>query len=161
VAKLRKKVRRGKRRKCTKFDNDDNKWTLFHLNIRGFNSKQKSLNAILGNLRPNYVSLNETCLKNRQKLVLSNYKSFNRNRCTGQKMGGVSSSVRNDEKDYVVKTTEGANKDEFIVTRHSNFLKPINIINIYGETESRVTENERQNRWIRIYNEIVKIDRRQ
>ena len=56
------------------------------------------------------LSWNETGLKNRQKIVLTNYKSSNRNRCTGQIMGGVSSSVRNDEQDYVVKTTEGEHK---------------------------------------------------
>ena len=85
-----KKIRRGKRRKCKQFNDDDNKWTLFHLNIRGFNSKQKSFDTIMSQLRPNLINLNETCLRNRQKLQLSNYKSFNRNRCGGKIMGGIS-----------------------------------------------------------------------
>ena len=101
--------------------NTDNKWTLFHLNNRGFQSKQKSLNAILGELKANVVTLNETGLKSRQKLSLSNYKSFNRNRCDGKSMGGISTSIRNDEKQYVIKTAEGAEQDEFIITRHANF----------------------------------------
>ena len=89
----------------------------------GFNSKQKSLSAILIQLRPNLVTLNETCLKNRQKMSLSNYKSFNRNRCDGQSMGGISTSVLNEEKMYAIKATEGIDKDEYIITRHSHFYK--------------------------------------
>ena len=143
MAKLKKKIRRGKRRKCNKFDNnDDNKWILYHLNIRGFKSKQKSLGAILGNLDyPNLVILNETCLKNRQKIQLSNYKSFNRNRCTGQIMGGISTSVRDNEKMFVTKTVDGLEKDEFMITRYSNFHNPVNVINIYGEQESRTKDS--------------------
>ena len=78
VAKVRKKIRRGKRRKCKQFyENNDNKWTLFHLNIRGLKSKQKALNAIVGQLRPSVITSNETHLMVRQKPELSNYKSFN------------------------------------------------------------------------------------
>ena len=160
MAPVRRRIRRGKRRKC-KQSSDDNTWSLYHLNIRGYKSKKESFSAIIGNLQPNLITLNETCLKSKQKIKLTNYKSFNRNRCTGQIMGGISTSVRNDEKDYVVKTTEGNKADEFLITRHANFLKPINVINIYGETESRVKESEVESRWMRIYNEILKIENRQ
>ena len=64
------------------------------------------------------------------------------------------------EKEYVVKTKEGSNDDEFMITRHCNFLNPINVINIYGEIESRVKEKDIENRWMRIYEEIVKIEKR-
>ena len=142
------------------YENNDNKWTLFHLNIRGLKSKQNSLNAIIRQLRPSVITLNETHLKGRQKPDLSNFKSFNRNRCNGQHMGGISTSVRNDDKDYVVKTYEGQNADEFLITRHANFLRPINVINIYGETEYRVKESEIESRWMRIYDEIIEIENR-
>ena len=130
------------------------------MNIRGFNSKQKSLDTILCELRPNLVTLNETGLKNRQKISLTKYKSFNRNRCDGQSMGGISTSVIDEEKHYVVKTAEGSGKDEFMVTRHGNFINPINVVNIYGEQESRVKDIDIENRWKRIYDEIVKIESR-
>ena len=158
MAPVKKRIRRGRRRKCKKFSNNDNKWTLFHLNIRGFHSKQKSLDAILTKLRPNLVTLNETCLKNRQKITLSNYKSFNRNRCDGQIMGGISTSVIDEEKQYVVKTAEGSDSDEFMITRHANFHNPVNVIVIYGEQESKVKDLDIENRWRRIYDEIVKIE---
>ena len=157
---MKRRIRRGKRRKCKIFSNTDNKWTLFFFNIRGFQSKQKSLNAILCELKANVVTLNETGLKSRQKLSISNYKSFNRNRSDGKLMGGVSTSIRNDEKQYVVKTAEGAEQDEFMITRHANFHTPVNVIVIYGEQESRVKDSEVESRWIRIYNEIVKIEQR-
>ena len=81
------------------------------MNIRGVQSKKKSLDTILSELKPNLVTLNETGLKNRQKLSLTSYKSFNRNRCDGQSMGGISTSVIDGEHSYVVKTAEGADKD--------------------------------------------------
>jgi hypothetical protein len=31
-------------------------------------------------------------------------------------MGGIATAIKNDEKHYVVKTDEGCDKDEFIIT---------------------------------------------
>ena len=42
----------------------------------------------------------------------------------------------------------------FLVTRHTNFVLSLNIVNIYGEQE------EIENRWGRILNEIKNIERR-
>ena len=75
-------------------------------------------------------------------------------------MGGISTSVIDGEHSYVVKTAEGADKDEFIVTRHGHFQTPINVINIYGEQESRTKDSDIEERWSRIYDEIVKIEKR-
>ena len=50
---------------------------LKHLNICGVQSKKKSLDAILFELKPNLVTLNKTGLKNNQKLSLTSYKYFN------------------------------------------------------------------------------------
>ena len=134
----KKKTRRSKRKRnhCKNkvdFSSNDNKWILFHLNIRGFASKSKSFDAMMAQLQPNCITLNETCLRYRQKMKISGYKSFTRNRCTGQIMGGISTSVIEDEKNYVLQTKQGEDKEEFMVTRHANFFQPINIINSYGE----------------------------
>ena len=75
-------------------------------------------------------------------------------------MGGISTSVRDDEKQFATKTSEGLEKDEFMITRHSNLSYPINVINIYGEQKSRVKDCDIEQRWTRIYDEIVKIDNR-
>ena len=62
-------------------------------------------------------------------------------------MGGVATAVVNEENPTTIKTLEGGNKDEFIVTRHSQFQRPINIINNYGETESRTDRAEIEERF--------------
>ena len=49
-------------------------------------------------------------------------------------MGGVATCVKNSESHNVLKVTEGK---EYIITRHSEFITPINVINIYGNVESR------------------------
>ena len=56
-------------------------------------------------------------------------------------------AVVNEENPTTIKTLEGGNKDEFIVTRHSQFQRPINIINNYGETESRTDRAEIEERF--------------
>ena len=46
-------------------------------------------------------------------------------------MGGVATLVDERDKNSFVKVSEGENEDEFIITRHSNFLMPLNVINIF------------------------------
>jgi hypothetical protein len=152
------KYRRG-RGKHKRRNNDAVKCVLYHLNIRGLNSKKKSLEMILKKLPAQIVTLNETCLRFKQKPKLENYVSFNRNR-SNQIMGGVATFVQNQDKDKFVKLGEGAENDEFLVTRHSNFASAVNIINIYGEQESRYPKIEIEERWGRILKEIKKIEHR-
>ena len=57
-------------------------------------------------------------------------------------MGGVATAVIDDEKSTTLKTMEGDDKDEFIVTRHGQFQRAVNIINYYGEQESRTNRVE-------------------
>ena len=45
-------------------------------------------------------------------------------------MGGVTTLVSDEDKDYFVKVSEGDNDDEYLITRHSNFMMPLNIINV-------------------------------
>ena len=92
-----------------------------------------------------------------QKIKIDNYMSFNRNR-KDQIMGGVSSSVRNDEKQFALKVFEGENNDEFIVTRYSQFRTPINIVAIYGEQEGRETKPNVRARWQRIMEQVRKVE---
>ena len=72
-------------------------------------------------------------------------------------MGGVPTTIKNDEKQYVIKTDEGSDKDEFIITRHSQFKTPINIINCYGEIESRSSNKEVEERWHRLLQKLLRI----
>ena len=75
-------------------------------------------------------------------------------------MGGVATFVDRKYKDNFVKISEGEHNDEYLVTRHSNFKYPLNIINVYGEQEMRYSRTDVQDRWGRILNEVKKIEQR-
>ena len=53
---------------------------------------------------------------------------------------------------------DGQEKDEYIITRHSQFNPPINIVNIFGEQESRSQNKDIEDRWQRIQTELLKIE---
>ena len=72
-------------------------------------------------------------------------------------MGGVATAIKNEDKMYAIKVDEGQDKDEFLITRHSQFLKPINVINVYGEIESRSSTKDIEERWQRILEKITRI----
>ena len=110
-------------------------------------------------LAPNVICLNEHGLKGTKKPQLKGYKSFSRNR-TSLSMGGVSTSVRNDEYKDAVKIKEGLENDEFLITRHSQFQIPINIIALYGEQEGRCHTQDIEERWARVVVEIDRIEAR-
>ena len=102
---------------------------MYHLNIRGLNSKKGSLAKML---------------KNRKS----------------KSMGGVATFVNANLKDDFMKIKEGDDDDEFLITRHSNFKIALNVINVYGEQEGRVSKNEIQDRWGRLLDEIYQIEKR-
>ena len=116
-------------------------FTVLFSNIRGVRSKMASLKSNINVIKPDVVCLNEHGITGRNKLVIDNFLSFTRNR-QDKKMGGVSTSVHEEGSNSVLKVAEGTENDEFIITRHSQFSTPINIINVYGETESRCSEGE-------------------
>ena len=57
------------------------------------------------------------------------------------------------------KTAEGKN-EEFIVTRHGQFEPAVNVINLYGSQESRLTVEQIRDHWEVIMEEVVKIESR-
>ena len=156
----RKKYRRGRNKsKFIPKSLSENKCILYHLNCRGLHSKRKSLESVVEKLSPAIITLNETALKFKQKPNLKNYVSHDKNRIS-EAMGGVSTLAMIKDKDKFTKICEGNQKDEFLITRHTNFLKPLNVMNIYGEQESRCSKVEVAERWERILAEIMKITRR-
>ena len=155
-----KRFRRGRKKANCKIEkNSDNKFILYYLNIRGLNSKKNSFENVIGRLSPAVITLNETFLKHKQKPNLKDYVSHDRNRIS-EAMGGIATLVRSKDKDSFLKISEGNQNDEFLVTRHLNFIKPLNIVNIYGEQESRTSNSEIEERWGRILNEILKLESR-
>ena len=56
-----------------------------------------------------------------------------------------------------LKVSEGE-REEYIVTRHSNFKPALNVINLYGKQESRQSAEDIRKGWEDVLNEIIKIE---
>ena len=162
ASKKLKKNRRGRRGgKGSCSSNSSNKFSIFLSNVRGARSKLLSLQAIVNNpdVNPEVVALVETNLRRSSKLNLEGYKSFCKNRQNGN-MGGVAVLVKKSVSENAIKAGEGSDENEYLVTRHSQFAIPINIVTVYGEQESRSNVNEVNRKWNILMNEILKIEER-
>ena len=148
-------VRGGKKNKANFSCNDQ--WTIYQSNIRGYGSKAFSFRAITAGLQPSVIVLNETHLKYEQKLKIPGYNSYNRNR-KKKCMGGIATSILNKDAMHALKVTEGENENEFLITRHGQFVVPINIINIYGQQEGTSSKEDILSRWGNIMKEVIKIE---
>ena len=112
--------------------------------------------SIINGVSPNIVTINELGYKKDKRLSIPGFLCYNRNRPL-QNMGGVATAIKNEEKMFTIKVDEGMNKDEFILTRHSQFTPPINILNVYGEIESRSNTKEIEERWGRLMKIVSRI----
>ena len=74
-------------------------------------------------------------------------------------MGGVSTAVKNNLKPSAVKVMEGEEDDELLITRLEHTTPPINIVNVYGEIEGRVKNEEIKERFKRLKVELDRIRR--
>ena len=69
--------------------------------------------------------------------------------------------VANEYKSQALKVTEGEENDEFLITRLGHVVPAINILNVYGGIENRMTKQEVTENWVRIKKEISKISQRE
>ena len=115
---------------------------------------------IIQTVQPNVITMNEVGYRQNKKLLIPGYECYTRNRKNNEYMGGVATAIVNDEKSTTLKILEGDNKDEFIVSRHGQFVRPINIVNNYGETESRTSRAEIQEKWSRLTKILNDIENR-
>ena len=135
----------------------DRCFTLMHSNIRGFDSKVVSLNSILGVIKPDVLTINETFLKNNRNIKIPGYECFNLNR-NDIDGGGVATCVSNKDKSNTLNIFKGDIKTEILVTRHSQFERPINVINFYGKVESRSCVDSIQEQWAAVQDVVKKIE---
>ena len=119
----------------------------------------KSIESIVSNISPQVLTLNEINLRQNKKLNIKGFKCFNKNRVNGV-MGGVATCVAESDDVTTLKVSEGKDDNEFLITRHSQFRNPINIINVYGDVESRNPKEVIDTKWDEILAEIVKIEAR-
>ena len=116
---------------------------IIHSNTDGYTSKKESINEIAENEKPDIMTLNDTNLKGKLKVKVPGYFSFNKNR--EKYKGGVSTIVANYLKHNTMKTGEGKEEDEYMITRHDGTIPAINIINIYGSQESKSNKDDIEN----------------
>ena len=132
--------RRNNRNRCNNFKKSD-VWRIYHNNIRGYDSKQTSLKSILSTIRPNVITLNETLYRGNRKLIIDGFQTYQRNR-SDNSGGGIATAIVTNEFKSTMKVKEGEENDEYVITRHSQFLTPVNIINVIGESECRPQNND-------------------
>ena len=163
MVKSRNLKRRSRRIRQKNFKNkrqsNDVVWTILHNNIRGFDSKAESLKAILAQVKPSILTLNETMLINNRKLRIDGFNCFESNR-NCRSGGGVATCVNEADRKYTIKVDGDDSVLEMVITRHSQFVTPINILNIYGAVESRLSNEEIKDRWACLYAEVRKIEDR-
>ena len=130
-------------------------------NFRGYYSKKTSFESIISGMtpKPNLLVICESHLPFNKQSKIDGYQSFSRNR-REKSMGGIATSIINSDFRNCLKVGEGSGSNEFIITRHSDFLVPINIINIYGEQENCTPSNVIKEHWDEIVEEIIKIEAR-
>ena len=58
----------------------------------------------------------------------------------------------------MLKNSEGKDTNEYLITRHNQFIFPINVINVYGEQESRTPSSVIKDHWEELVEEIIKIE---
>ena len=118
---------------------------VMHLNIQSTNGRLSSLEATVNSLDIDIAVINEMNLKGNKKLEVNGYTSLNKNR-KNSNMGGVATLVKNEHSITTFKVCEGE-KIECIVTRHGQFSPAINLVNVYGSQESRLSVDEVREEW--------------
>ena len=149
--------RRRRRRLNLKHRNKDNEWKIIHTNIRGIDSKLISLGSILSLVKPSVLTINETMLKGNRKLSLQGFHCFPANRACVDG-GGVATCVEVKDRQHTLKVHEGVEGQEFLITRHDQFATAINVINLYGNVESRSSNDKIEERWTAIADQVKKIE---
>ena len=113
----------------------------------GYNSKKYSFKSIYQSINPTVITINEVGFKKDKKLSLLGYNCYN-------------VAIRNNEAGFALKTAEGKDdEEEFIITRHAQFIQPINILNIYGSQEGRNSKDNIEEKWDIILEKISGIER--
>ena len=75
-------------------------------------------------------------------------------------MGGVATFVSNEVKANTLKVKEGDENEEYLINRLDHVSLPVNIINVYGGQESRMSKEEILSRWAQLRREIKQIEER-
>ena len=139
--------------------NTNDKWSVYHVNVNNLDSKYVSMKSILVENPYSVVTLNETHCKAGRKVSLPGYLTYSRNRVNNNS-GGISTSVLLNDAPHSVKVDEGRDENEFVITRHSQFEVPVNVLNMYGQQECRMKKEKIEEQWKEILEVISSIEQR-
>ena len=130
-------------------------------NIDGFTSKKESLDDITDTILPDVVTLNETLLTGKRAIKKKKYMSFCKNRDDSKEGGGVATLVADYLRPDTVKVGEGTEGDEYVIVRLGHVIPAVNIVNIYGDIESRAGGKDKiLEKWIRLRKAVKEIKER-
>ena len=119
------------------------------INLRGYRSKEYSLKKALQKIKPSLVAMNETQLYGKMKVSLEpGYTSWCRNRSM-KGGGGVATAVARTFLGSTGGAGEGAQGDEYLVTRITTFQPALNVVNCYGE-QRKTVKTEVEEKWRRL-----------
>jgi exonuclease III len=125
---------------------------IIQTNCDGYTSKKESFVNSIKERAPDILVIQETALKEKQKIKIKDYFSFCKNR--EKEKGGVGTVVANHLKDVTTKVAEGKDGDEYIITRLEHVVPAINIVNVYGHQESREGKDQILASWIRLRKDL-------
>ena len=72
----------------------------------------------------------------------------------------MSTVIANHLKHSPMKVTEGKEDDEYTLTRFDNTVPAVNILNIYGNQQSRSNDGEIKRSWLRLMKDVSEIEER-
>ena len=137
--------RRKRRRRKRKQEKENVNLSIVLTNCKGYSSKKESIEKdIIEKKAPDVLLINETLLTAQRKIKSKDYISFVKNR--EEKVtkgggvgggGGIATLIANHLRQNTVKAGEGSDGDEYLITRLNHVRPTLNIVNIYGENESR------------------------
>ena len=84
--------------------------------------------------------------------------SFCKNRDDNKEGGGVATLVAEHLRPNTVKVGEGKEGDEYVITRLDHVTPAVNIVNIYGDVESRAGGKDKiLEKWTRLMKDVKEI----
>ena len=154
-SRIRNPGRRSKKKKST---NNTVNIKIIQTNMDGYTTKQESLREIAKDESPDIITINDTALKGKMKVKVPDFFSYSKNR--EKNKGGVATVIAEHLKPNTVKVGEGKEGDEYIIIRFDVTNPAINVINIYGQQESKTENDEIEKSWLRLLEDIKDIEDR-
>ena len=111
-------------------------------NCRGYRSKSASIREMIHALNPDCLLLQETFLKDRERIRIKNFLSYHRNREGAGGGGGIATLISDRISQQSAAIATGRGKSELLTTRLGHTNPAISIIQYYGCQESDKSEVE-------------------